>query len=122
MGKLYAIYNPETFEIEGQVFSYEKPEHGVLATENNFIKPKYNPESGIIYESASVEFLTEKANEEIEDLRNKTRISISALLYEHTQRKIMRDIPIPNEIDEQYNEMRNEYKNKKQEIYSRYGI
>lgn len=62
------------------------------------------------------------AESEIEVLRAKTRSEISSLIFEHTQKLMMRGVSIPDEIQEEYDLKRNNYKLEKEAIYQKYGI
>lgn len=62
------------------------------------------------------------AETEIEALRSQTRSEISSLIFEHTQKMLMRNVPIPEEIQSEYDRKRSEYKNQKQAIYEKYGV
>ncbi len=93
--ELYRVYD----ERGGYVETSEKPE-------------------GVEYEIIEFE-LPDTKDAEIEALREQTRKEISALIFEHTQRQSMRGIQIPEDILQQYDEMRAEYQIKKQEILNR---
>ena len=118
--KLYHIYN-ENLEITHAEYFEEgtQPENAVFVENCSFIKPMVNPTTLEVYEGATLEDLDEIKNKEIEVLREQTRKEISALIFEHTQRFAMRGIPIPEEINLRYEEMRAEYKIKKTEILNR---
>lgn len=62
------------------------------------------------------------AENEVDILRNQTKIEISALIFEHTQKLMMRGVPIPEEIQIEYDLKRAKYKEQKQAIYEKYGI
>lgn len=59
---------------------------------------------------------------EIEALRQKTRSDISLLIFEHTQKLMMRGVPIPEEIQQEYDLKRNNYQLEKEAIYQKYSI
>lgn len=59
---------------------------------------------------------------EVEALRQKTRSDISSLIFEHTQKLMMRGVPIPEEIQQEYDLKRNNYQLEKEAIYNKYGI
>lgn len=59
---------------------------------------------------------------EVEALRQKTRLDISSLIFEHTQKFMMRGVPIPEEIQSEYDLKRNNYQLEKEAIYQKYGI
>jgi len=63
-----------------------------------------------------------QAETEIESLRNQTRSEISSLIFEHTQKLMMRGVPIPEEIQNEYDFKRSQYQEQKQAIYNKYGI
>jgi len=83
--------------------------------ENNF------PQSWQVEEIEFEDSETEQLNSEIEILRENTRKKISELIYEHTQRKVMRGIDIPEDIQEKYEEMRAEYRENKNQLLIKYS-
>ena len=118
--KLYHIYN-ENFEITHAEYFEEgsQPENAVCIENYSFFKGMVNPTTLEVYEGASQEEINEKKQQEIEVIREQTRKDISALIFEHTQRFAMRGIPIPEDVLQQYDEMRAEYQIKKQAILNR---
>lgn len=62
------------------------------------------------------------AESEIEALRVQTRSEISSLIFEHTQKLMMRGIPIPEDVQIQYDLKRTQYQAQKQAIYNKYNI
>ena len=118
--KLYHIYN-ENFEITHAEYFEEgsQPENAVYVENCSFIKPMFNPTTLEVYEGANAQDISDLKENEIEILREKTRKEISALIFEHTQRFAMRGIQIPEDILQQYDEMRAEYQTKKQAILNR---
>lgn len=59
---------------------------------------------------------------EIENLRMLTRTQINDLLYEHTRSLLTRGIEIPEEIKSEYNKIRLDYSNLKNEILIKYNL
>lgn len=118
--KSYHLYNEDLEITHAQYFEEgTQPENSVYVEFCDFIKPMFNPTTKEAYEGASQEEIDEKKQQEIEVIREQTRKDISSLIFEHTQRQSMRGIPIPEDILQQYDEMRAEYQIKKQAILNR---
>lgn len=116
--QLYHYFEPSNENRVKAGFFSEAPDLVINHVCNGEIDPVYDIENDCIIEHSSVDVQAIK-DAEIEVLREQTRKDISSLIFEHTQRFAMRGIPIPEDILQQYNEMRTEYQIKKQAILNR---
>lgn len=80
------------------------------------------PDGGVLSEIDISDRIRCDADGEVDILRGDTTLSISKFVSKWVERKVILGADIPDYIMEQYEDMKSEYHQKKQAIYSRYNL
>ena len=112
MEKYFKIKDSQTLELF-IVSSNEQPENSVLVTDenSNFIKPKAN---NIVFtkvvEGITEEEITQFEQEKFKELDIEYTQRISELVEKHVQKNIIDGTPIPKEVLEERERLKEEFK------------
>lgn len=127
MERYFIIKDAQTREVRMTLPTETEPENSVLVTSENITlqKPVFDqfPNPTCVVEGNTQEDMEAFIKEQIEILDSQYTKIINDVIWLETQKKVMREgYEIPQDIKDEYERLREEYRTKEQEILNKYHI